>query len=58
MKIYVLLDEFYRETHILGVFSTIEKAIEHAKTMENEGGYQYIIEKELDDPYAPDKNPV
>lgn len=58
MNIYILLDEFCYDTIVLGAFSTKEKAADYAETFRGHGSYQYIIEKVVDDPYAPDNNPI
>lgn len=57
MKVYILLDEYYNSTNVFGAFSTKDKASEYLKSLGLSDGYQYIIEKEIDDPYAPDNNP-
>lgn len=48
MIVYIVLDKYYEDTDILGVFSTEEKANDYIKSLDMLTGIKYVIPAEVD----------
>jgi hypothetical protein len=48
MMVYIVLDKYYDDTDILGVFSSAEKANVYIKYLDMITGIKYVIPMEID----------